>query len=55
MDRSHTTILHVVLMAICIQGADVTLKPGNIMALHGDENASSTHDVHHYVIKIKLR
>jgi hypothetical protein len=55
MDSSHMVILLVVLLAIYSQEADVTLKPGTIMELYGNEGTSSSRgDVDRYVINREL-
>jgi hypothetical protein len=54
MNTNHMAIPLVVLMAVCIQGADVILRPGKTQEMYGNETASSAHDVHHYVMKTKL-
>jgi hypothetical protein len=55
MDSSHMVILLVVLLAICIQEAAVTLKPGMIRELYGNVGTPpSRGDIDRYVINREL-
>jgi hypothetical protein len=49
MNTHHVATLLLMLMAVCVQGADVALKPGKTQ-----ETTSSSRDVRHYAMKRKL-